>query len=277
MCSFQLLGKWRVRSFKELNKRRDDHVSRGRYHPGLAIEDAGLVLGAETILVRMDKTRSGAKAHAVEADRERLLSLLGVSYWDRVPPGIVENIENASEQWRRGEKVLAHIHLAFARLPRLESANDAYRLYLAEALLDDGLPPREMLAELGLGRTLRQLNKFDPDQPRVPAGSGRESGQWTKDGASTSADDDPLASTSGDEDHLASTSADEDHASTSGDEDHKVQLAGDVIHIGVLSGSVIVRSPGGTLRTTCFYRSALGDFEVSRPGIWECRSFERVP
>jgi hypothetical protein len=117
-----------VRSFNELRKRWDDHVSRGRYRPGMAIEDAGLVLGADTIVVRMGKTRSGAKALALEADRERLLSLLGVSYWDRVPPGIVEKIEKASEQWRRGEKALAHIHLAFTGLPKLESANDAYRL-----------------------------------------------------------------------------------------------------------------------------------------------------
>lgn len=95
--------------------------------------------------------------------------------------------------------------MAFARLPRLESANDAYRLYLAGALLDDGLPPREMLAELGLGRTMRQLDKFDPDQPRVPAGSGRESGQWTRDWS------------------LASTSA---------DEDQKVQLAATLFMLG---------------------------------------------
>jgi hypothetical protein len=66
------------------------------------------VLGADTILVRMGETRSGAKALAVEADRERLLTLLNVSYWCRVPPGIVKNSENASEQWRRGEKVLTH-------------------------------------------------------------------------------------------------------------------------------------------------------------------------
>jgi hypothetical protein len=179
-----------VRSFNELNKRWDDRVSRGRYHPGLTIKDAGLMLGADTILVRMGKTRSGAKALAVEADRERLLTLLGVSYRDQVPAGVVKNLEKASEHCRRSEKVLAHIHLAFTGLPRLESANDAYRLYLAAALLDDGLPPREMLAELGLGRVIRQLDKFDPDQPRVPAGSGRESGQWTRDGASTSADED---------------------------------------------------------------------------------------
>jgi hypothetical protein len=201
-----------VRSFNELKKRWDDHVSHGRFHPGLVIKDAGLVLGADTILVRMGETRSGAKALAVEADRERLLALLGVSYRDQVTTGIVKKIENASEQWRRGEKALAHIHLAFAGLPRLESANDAYRLYLAGALLDDGLPPHEMLAKLGLGRAMRQLDKFDPDQPRAPAGSGRESGQWTKDGSV---------------------------ASTSGDEDHRMQLAGDVIHVGTLASAQI--------------------------------------
>jgi hypothetical protein len=254
------LGGGSVRSLNELKKSWDDDVSRGRFHPGLVIKDAGLVLGADTILVRMGETRSGATALAVEADRERLLTLLGVSYWGRVPPGIVKKIENASEQWRRGEKVLAHIHLAFTGLPKLESANDAYRLYLAEALLDDGLPPREMLAELGLDGTLRQLDKYDPNQPRVPAGSGRESGQWTKDGSSapTSPDEDPVAS-------------------TSGDEDPKVQLAGDVIHVGVLVGVAYPRVAGEIAWTTCFYESAFGDFTWSRPGIRGCPSIRRVP
>jgi len=148
-----LLWRWSLQSFKELNKRRDDHCQ------------------------PWAETRFSAKALAVEADWERLLTLLGVSYRDQVPPDIVKKAENASEQWRRGEKALAHIHLAFTAWPRLASANDAYRLYLAEALLDDGLPPREMLAELGLGRTMRQLDKFDPDQSRVPAGSGQDAGR----------------------------------------------------------------------------------------------------
>src|ERR1700730_6311944 len=100
------------------------------------IKDAGPVLCADTIWVRMGETRSGAKALAVEADRERLLSLLGVSYWDKVPPGIVKHMEKASQQAPRGERALAHIHLAFTGLPRLESTDDAYRRYLAEALLD---------------------------------------------------------------------------------------------------------------------------------------------
>jgi hypothetical protein len=41
-----------VRSFSELKKRWDDDVSCRQYHPGIVIKDAGLVLGADTILVR---------------------------------------------------------------------------------------------------------------------------------------------------------------------------------------------------------------------------------
>ena len=79
-----------VRSFNELKKRWDDDVSVRHYH--VVIKDAGLVLGADTILVRMGATRSGAKTLAVEADRERLLTLLGVSYGHRLPPGAAKNI-----------------------------------------------------------------------------------------------------------------------------------------------------------------------------------------
>jgi len=116
------------------------------------------MLGADTILVRMDKTRSGPKARAVEADRERLRALLGVSYWDKVPPGIVKKIENASDGG--GRKGFGAYPFGFHGLAEARKHRHAYRLYLAEALLDDGLPPREMLAELGLGRTIRQLDKF---------------------------------------------------------------------------------------------------------------------
>jgi hypothetical protein len=140
--------------------------------------------------------------------------------------------------------------LAFTGLPRLESTNDVYRLYLAEALLDDGFAPREMLNELGLDRTLRQITIYDSNQPRAPAGSGRESGQWTKGGSS---------------------------AATSADEDHRVQLAGDVIHVGILVGRSVTRVLGEIPRTTYHYESALGNFSTSFLGIGERESIRRVP
>jgi hypothetical protein len=102
---------------------------------------------------------------------------------------------------------------------------------------------------LGLDRTLRQIAKYDPNQPRAPAGSGRESGQWTQGGSS---------------------------AATSADEDHRVRLAGDVIHVGALVGRSVSRAEGGIPWTTRHFESALGNFLWSRPGVWECPPFRPV-
>jgi len=66
--------------------------------------------------------------------------------------------------------------LAYAGLARIDSA-DAYRLYLAEVLLDRGMPPRALMKELGIDATWLNLNKFDPDQPRDAHG------RWTDESA----------------------------------------------------------------------------------------------
>jgi hypothetical protein len=215
------LREQRVRSFIELKKLWNGHAGSRHFHPAMVIKEAGLLLRADTILVPMGKAPSGAKTLAVEADQERLLTLLGVAYRRQVPTGLIKHIASASKQWQRGEKALAHIHLAFAGLPRLERNDDVYRLYLGGALLDDGLKPREMLKELGLDPALCLLAKYAPDQPRVPAGNGRESGRWTKEG---------------------------DSASTADGADRRLQLAGDVIHVGVLVGdpypALMVKYPG---------------------------------
>jgi hypothetical protein len=103
---------------------------------------------------------------------------------------------------------------------------------------------------LGFPRAALDLKKYNPDQPRVPAGSGRESGEWTTNGSS---------------------------ASTSGDEDHKVQLAGDVIHVGLLVDTYISRGPGGIPRTVCYYETAFGGFEWSFLGTGDCPAIRRAP
>lgn len=139
---------------------------------------------------------------------------------------------------------MAQIHLAFIGLPKIDEA-DAYRLFLAGTALEKGLDPSDLMKALGFPRAARDLEKYNPDQPRVPAGNGRESGQWTKDGS------------------LAPTSA---------DEDHRVQLAGDVLHVGMLVG-ISISIP----RTTCVYESALANFEWSFLGTGDCPPFRAVP
>ncbi len=55
---------------------------------------------------------------------------------------------------------------------------EAYALFLAGAALDDGVAPRDLLAGLGTLAAVAPLLKGRPDQPRVPAGNGRASGEY---------------------------------------------------------------------------------------------------
>jgi hypothetical protein len=85
-----------------------------------------------------------------------------------------------AKHWQGGDKSLAAIELTQMGLPDI-GEDAAYRLSLAAELLDAGVAPRELAQELGFDPPA-DLLKYDPDQPRVPAGSGRESGQWTTSG-----------------------------------------------------------------------------------------------
>ena len=117
----------------------------------------------------------GSDPNAATQSIERIAVLLSATYGRQVPPQALRSVTRAVRRWREGDGALAHIELAFARLPRLESENDAFRLFLAAELLDEGHAPQWLARELGFDA---DLLKYDPDQPRVPAGSGRASGQW---------------------------------------------------------------------------------------------------
>ena len=77
------------------------------------------------------------------------------------------HVGEAFAHWRRGDRALANIRLAFARIPRLGDYASAYRLFLAEELLDAGLSPAALMKGLGFDMPARRgLAKYDPDQPR---------------------------------------------------------------------------------------------------------------
>ncbi len=168
------------------------------------LTEVGLTLGAGTHLMRVDEDPVAGPRFALEADGARLYALLAVAFDRPFSPGTLQHLESALNCWQRADKALANIHLAFARLPSLENENDAWRLYLAAGMLDHGLSPRRLLQELGYPPPSIGFTKFDPDQPRVPAGSGRNSGQWTSgdayretDGAVTTSVDTQANSTLG--------------------------------------------------------------------------------
>jgi hypothetical protein len=129
-----------------------------------------------------------ARALSVSTSRAtgiRILALLGAAYGRSVPVGVLRHIEGASTEWRRGDKALANIRLAYAQLPRFERREDAYLLFLAASLLKSGFSPRYLMQQSVFDSAARDFDKYNSSEPRVPAGSGRESGWWTTDDTTT--------------------------------------------------------------------------------------------
>lgn len=141
--------------------------------------EAGLVLGRGTVLAAIEVDRGG---DPVALDEPRILALLTGAFGRPVSGGVIKKIVRAISLWRAGDKGLAQIYLALTGLSRIGDW-DAYRLHLAKKLLKKGLGPGDVLKIMGFEEAARELEKkYNPDQPRAPAGSGPESGRWTSGG-----------------------------------------------------------------------------------------------
>ncbi|MGH6847984.1 MAG: hypothetical protein ACREC0_11270 [Methylocella sp.] len=155
-------------------------------HRALTFTKTGLVLGRGTFLAGFAKDGWGkgwrGTSHlSLDGHEARVLSLLTAAHGKPVAGGVVEKLRRAREFWCADEKTLAQIHLAFIGLPKIDEMG-AYRLFLAGVALEKGLDPSDLMKALGFPRAARDLEKYWEDQPRRPAGSGRESGQWTSGG-----------------------------------------------------------------------------------------------
>jgi hypothetical protein len=143
------------------------------------------VLGAGTVLAKVGRDRRGNPRVALD-DEPRVIALLATAYEQPVEPLILAKMRRACELWNEGDKALAHIHLAHADLPRCYEVR-ALRLFAADELLESGVTPQALLKAQGYDPAPLALLKYSPDQPRVPAGNGRESGRWTSDATITPA------------------------------------------------------------------------------------------
>jgi len=143
----------------------------------MEITGEGLVLGAGTVLAKMGQDHGAGKLDL--EDEQRLAALLATAYERPLSPYVLAKARRAAELWNAGEKALAHIHLAFAALPPCGDRDQALRLFVADELLKAGVPPATLMQAQGFDPAPLDLLKFNPAQPRVPAGNGRESGQWT--------------------------------------------------------------------------------------------------
>jgi len=149
----------------------------------LRIAPEGLVLGAGTVLLPADGPRQLRTTKGCEA---RVLALLSAAYDRAVGPAVLGNIDRAAKAWNAGDDCLAYIHLAHTRLGELEYPHDAaQRLVIVDAFLKAGGSPRTVFQGLKLAASyIDALEKeYNPAELRVPPGSGKPSGEWTRGGA----------------------------------------------------------------------------------------------
>jgi hypothetical protein len=150
----------------------------------LGLDDDGLALGATRLLVKQ------GGALKFEGEEARLLTLLSVAYGRPIDASILRAIRRASKHAAAGDAAMAAMHIALAGMPRLANPPDAARrIMIADMLLAMGVRPRDIFTALEFDATsLDRLEKFNPEEPRNPKGSGRISGEWAREIETAEAD-----------------------------------------------------------------------------------------
>jgi hypothetical protein len=147
--------------------------------PALNLTPEGLMLGAATVLVPADGPR---RLQSLRGREARVLALLAAAYGKAIAPSVLGNIERAAKALSEGDDCLAYIHLAHAGLGELQHPYEAARrLFIVDGFMKAGTSPCAVFDALGLGAAyIDAVEKvYNPAEPRVPAGSGRTSGEWT--------------------------------------------------------------------------------------------------
>jgi len=163
---------------ERLNKAWSAHRSSTAVGDVMRFADEGLVLGAGTVLASLGEP---GRSVSIKENDPRLITLLTAAHLRIPSPASLAHLIKGAQRWNEGQEALAAMHLAMSGLDRLRQPEaDAHRLFLADELLKAGFGTDAVIAAVDVGDpNLAQLRKYDPDQPRVPAGSGRTSGQWT--------------------------------------------------------------------------------------------------
>jgi hypothetical protein len=146
----------------------------------LHLTPEGLAFGAGTILVPTDTNRRLKKLRGQES---RILALLSAAYGKAVSPTVLGNIERAAKSWHEGDECLAYMHLAHIGLCEPNDPYESARcLFIADVLMMSGTSPQRILKALKFDPAyVDAVEKlYNPLEPRVPKGSGRISGQWTR-------------------------------------------------------------------------------------------------
>ncbi|WP_158812520.1 DUF6572 domain-containing protein [Methylocapsa sp. S129] len=167
---------------ESLRKQWDARAASAPLHCAMTFEGDDLVLGAGTKLAAVERGLRKADEDAAPTSDARLIAMLSAAYRRPIGAPILGYIRRALVKRGEGETAVALTHLALTGLPKLaQPIEDARRLFMADGLMKAGVGPRTILKALELDESLltELQRRYNPDQPRVPAGNGEESGQWT--------------------------------------------------------------------------------------------------
>ncbi len=103
-----------------------DRVARCRFDGSLSFGAHGLTLGYGTVLLATKDDDPALITFDHHADHDRMVALFAVAGNGSVAKAGLLHLDAVLDEWRRGDKAMAAIRLAFARLPRLANAGAAY-------------------------------------------------------------------------------------------------------------------------------------------------------
>jgi hypothetical protein len=161
-----------VEQTQELLQKWDDRVLRLR--PRMEIAGEGLTLGAGTVFA------AGEDSHFTTSRAPWRCSRRPMSAQSRL--ALSPSFGAPANAGPRARK-RSPIFISPMPACRLAATNRRCVLFVADELLEAGITPAGVMKAQGFDPAPLDLLKFTPDQPRVPAGSGRESGEWTSGGA----------------------------------------------------------------------------------------------
>jgi hypothetical protein len=154
------------------------HAKSTAFFPTPTFIDNALTLGAGTKIAPAIAEHSQEATFDCEA---RTIALLAAAFDRPLDSKVIAHFRRGLQKQAEGDNLTAAVHLALMGLPRLERGDGASRrLFVTDRLLRAGVTPETIFMALGLDPQPRaeSIVKYNPDQPRVPAGNGRTSGQW---------------------------------------------------------------------------------------------------
>ena len=95
-----------------ISRQQFSKIASRRFHGRMTLTGQGLVLGAGTLLAKLDD-----KAPPIEAEQERIWTLLSVAYGEEISQAVFGSLRRVAKHWQGGDKSLAAIYLAQMGLP----------------------------------------------------------------------------------------------------------------------------------------------------------------